>query len=236
MIRCLIVDDEPIAHEVLEHFILQTPGLVLSGKARNPVAAFAAMHQSPVDLLFLDINMPLMNGLDFLKSLKNPPAVILTTAYAAHALEGFELDVADYLLKPFSLERFTRAVEKAKRYLAGEVAPQPAAAAPAAAPHLLLKGKNGLEKIAFSDICYVEAAGDYMKIFTGQQPFLSLLTMKELEQTLPAAGFVRIHRSYLVAVQAIKILGNAQLTLTDGTVLPVSQSYRHLVLAVFRGA
>ncbi|MBC9915596.1 LytR/AlgR family response regulator transcription factor [Chitinophaga varians] len=234
MIRCLIVDDEPVAHEILEHYILQTPDLMLAGKVRNPIAAFAAMHQLQVDLLFLDINMPLMNGLDFLKSLKEPPAVVLTTAYAAHALEGFELDVVDYLLKPFSPERFERAVSKVRRVLAGDKTnvPQPETAVDV--PFLMLKGREGLEKVTYSQIRYIEAAGDYMKIYAGPQPYLTLLTMKELEQLLLPAGFVRIHRSFLVACSAIRVLGGNRLTLTDGTVLPVSQSYRQQVMTAFR--
>lgn len=227
MIRCLIADDEVIAHQILEQYILQTPGLVLVASCRNALEAYAKLEQQPVDLLFLDIEMPLLNGISFLKTLAQPPKVILTTAYAEYALEGYELNVVDYLLKPFSFERFTKAIDKLQVVApVGEV--------PKESASLLIKEKEGWLKIAHEDIVYIAASKDYMKIFTQERQYLTHLTMKKLEEVLPPAAFVRTHKSYMVAIKQIRSVKTDTLLLGNSVNIPVSDSYRAGVMERFR--
>jgi DNA-binding LytR/AlgR family response regulator len=232
MINCLIADDEVIAQQILEQYILQTDGLTLVAKCRNAMEAFAKLQQHAVDLIFLDIEMPLVNGITFLKTLAAPPKVIFTTAYSEYALQGYELNVVDYLLKPFSYERFLQGVEKVKA-LRG--APAPSEAMPAADEHLVVKEKEGLLKIAFADIVYIEGSRDYMKIVTAGRNYLVHLTMKRLEELLPSALFIRTHKSYIVAVQKIKIVKPAELVLADMQTIPVSGSYKEEVMRRWGG-
>ena len=223
--RCLIVDDEPLAHQILTRFIAETPGLALSGQCRNAMEAYDHLRQHPVDLLFLDIEMPLITGLHFLKSLPTPPQTILTTAYREYAYEGYELNVLDYLLKPFSYERFQKAVA---RY-------QPPAAAVAAAPdeQLLLKEQGSLLKVPYRDILYVEGCKDYVKIVTATKTHLHHETMKAMAELL-GAQFVRVHRSFIVAAAHIKLLQTEQVVLTSGDTLPIGSSYKADLLAFFK--
>lgn len=232
MIKCLIIDDEVIAQQILEKYLLQTEGLTLVARCRNAMEAFAKLEQHQVDLMFLDIEMPLVNGVAFLKTLTHPPKVIFTTAYAEYALQGYELNVVDYLLKPFSYERFAQAVNKAKQAL-----PETAVetATDNAAEHLVVKEKEGLLKIAFSDILYIEGSRDYMKIFTHQRQYLVHLTMKKLEELLPAGQFIRTHKSYIVSVSKIRVLRSGELVLADGKVIPVSVNYKEQVMKGFSG-
>jgi DNA-binding LytR/AlgR family response regulator len=240
MINCLIADDEVIAQQILEQYILQTDGLTLVAKCRNAMEAFAKLQQHAVDLIFLDIEMPLVNGITFLKTLEAPPKVIFTTAYSEYALQGYELNVVDYLLKPFSYERFLQGVEKVKALrgtlagagLAGHVS---AGSIPAADEHLVVKEKEGLLKIAFADIVYIEGSRDYMKIVTAGRNYLVHLTMKRLEELLPSALFIRTHKSYIVAVQKIKIVKPAELVLADMQTIPVSGSYKEEVMRRWGG-
>jgi len=238
MIHCLIADDEVIAHQILEQYILQTEGLTLVAKCRNAMEAFAKLQQHKVDLIFLDIEMPLVNGITFLKTLANPPKVIFTTAYAEYALQGYELNVVDYLLKPFSYERFAQAVGKVKalplsvpagggQALQGE--------GPETGDHLVVKEKEGLLRIAFSEILYIEGSRDYMKVVTPARKYLVHLTMKKLEELLPAGQFIRAHKSYIVSVSKIKIVRTAELVLADQQVIPVSGHYKEGVVKSFGG-
>lgn len=231
VIRCLIADDELMAHQILEQYILQTPDLVLVAKCRNALEAFAKLEQHAIDLIFLDIEMPLVNGITFLKTLSNPPKVIFTTAYANYALEGYDLNVTDYLLKPFSYDRFLKAVEKVKQLL------QPPASAAMTTDdqeYLLVKEKDGLMKIAHSDIFYIEASRDYMKIFTAHGHHLVHLTMKKLEELLPASEFVRTHKSFIVALRHIRSLKPDNIVLANKVNVPVSAGYSEQVMERFK--
>lgn len=233
VIRCLIADDELMAHQILEQYILQTPGLVLVAKCRNALEAFARLEQHAIDLIFLDIEMPLVNGITFLKTLSNPPKVIFTTAYANYALEGYDLNVTDYLLKPFSYDRFSKAIEKVRQAL------QPTATtAPATATddnnYLLIKEKEGLMKIAYSDIYYIEASRDYMKIFTPSGHHLVHLTMKKLEELLPPSQFVRTHKSFIVSLRQIRSLKPDNVVLANRANIPVSANYAEVVMERFK--
>ena len=228
MIRCLIVDDEIIAQQIVEQFILQTPGLTLIAKCRNAMEAFAKLEQHPVDLIFLDIEMPLVNGLTFLKNLAHPPKVIFTTAYPNYAVQAFDLDVADYLLKPFSYERFLKAVQKVKEL------PQPVPDGNNDNDHLLVKEKGGLIKIPYSTIIYIKAAKDYVRVVTNEQQYLASFTMKNLEEILPPQKFIRIHKSFIVSVAQIKMIKADEVILAGNHGLPLSINYKENVLAVFR--
>ena len=221
-IRCLVVDDEPLAHQVLTQFIAQTPGLVLAGTCRNAMEAHEHLTSQPVDLLFLDIEMPLMNGLAFLRTLKNPPKTIITTAYREYAYEGYELDVLDYLLKPFSYERFRKAT--------GRLQP---AAAPEEEKTLLLKDQGSLFKIPYRDILYVEGCKDYVKVVTAAKTHLHHATMQAMTDTLGEA-FGRVHRSFIVNAAHIRRLQPEQVELTDGSLLPIGSSYKPELLAWFK--
>lgn len=234
MIKCLIADDEVIAHQILEQYILKTEGLTLMAKCRNAIEAMAKLELHQIDLIFLDIEMPLVNGINFLKALSSPPKVIFTTAYAEYALQGYELNVTDYLLKPFSYDRFLQAVNKVKQQLATAVNETPAPEA-AAQEHLVVKEREGLLKIAFADILYIEGSRDYMKIVTPARQYLVHLTMKKLEELLPASRFIRTHKSYIVAIAHIKVVKTNELLLTDKQTIPVSVNYKDQVLKSFTG-
>jgi DNA-binding LytR/AlgR family response regulator len=234
MIHCLIADDEVIAHQILEQYIVQTEGLVLVAKCRNAMEAFARLQQHKIDLIFLDIGMPLVNGITFLKTLSDPPKVIFTTAYAEYALQGYELNVVDYLLKPFSYERFSQAVEKVKTLNTSTIV-SPSQTLPDAADALVVKEKEGLLRIPFSDILYVEGSRDYMKIVTPTRRYLVHLTMKKLEELLPPGKFIRTHKSYIVSVSKIRIVKTAELVLADQQVVPVSGHYKEGVVRSFGG-
>ena len=230
MIRCLIVDDEIIAQQILEEYIASTPGLMLVATCRNALEAFSKLEQHGIDLIFLDIEMPLVNGLTFLRTLTKPPKVVFTTAYGEHALAGFDLGVADYLLKPFSLARFQQAVQKVQELLR----PVNTETVPVASPQLIIREKNkGNCRIALADIVYIKASKDYMKIVTQTEQFTALLTMAKLEELLPENLFVRTHKSYIVAVAQIKFLRNDNLLLPDQSYIPISASYKERVEAVF---
>ncbi len=224
--RCLIVDDEPLAHQVLKQFIAQTPGLMLSGQCRNAMEAYEHLRAHPVDLLFLDIEMPLITGLHFLKTLPTPPQTILTTAYREYAYEGFELNVLDYLLKPFSYERFQKAVARYQP-------PTPAAAPAADEAHLLLKEQGSLLKVPYRDILFVEGCKDYVKIVTPTKTYLHHETMKGMTELL-GEQFVRAHRSFIVAAAHIKLLQPEQLVLTTGDEIPIGNSYKADLLTFFK--
>lgn len=234
MIRCLICDDELMAHQVLEAYILQTPGLTLVAKCRNALEAFAKLEQQPIDLIFLDIEMPLVNGISFLKTLSNPPKVIFTTAYSNYALESYELNAVDYLLKPFSPERFAKAVEKVKAAIGNQS--QTEAEKPAEETALLIKEKEGFMRVPHDTILYIEASKDYMRVVTSAKVHLVHITMKKLEESLPATLFVRTHKSFMVSLKAIRMVRSAELVLTSGTVIPVSINYKDQVNEKFKGS
>ena len=218
MIRCAIADDEVIARQILEQYILETPGLLLVASCRNAFEALQVLESKRIDLLFLDIEMPLVTGIQLLKELAHPPKVIFTTAYAEHAVQGYELDAVDYLLKPFGVERFRRAVKKAE----DRIEPQDDG-------HLVVREKEGQQKLPYRDILYIEASGDYMKVYTTERYYLVHMTMKKLEESLPADLFVRAHKSYIVALAHIRHLKTESLLLKDGIEIPVSGFYKDAV-------
>ena len=218
--KCVILDDEPLAHQVLEHYISETPGLVLVAKFRNAVEAFEYLGKQQVDLLFLDVEMPLVNGIDFLKALPSPPKTIFTTAYKQYAFEGFELDAIDYLLKPFSYDRFIRAIDKISI----------ATSDPDTIHTLIIKDKSGLLNLRQHDIFYIEGCKDYIKIITADQVHVIYHTLKGILAKLDPLHFVQVHRSFIInRIHVERILPDT-LILSDQTFIPIGQVYRKQLL------
>ncbi|WP_143305127.1 LytR/AlgR family response regulator transcription factor [Chitinophaga vietnamensis] len=226
-ITCLVVDDEPYARDLMETYISRIPYLQPVAFCEKAFDAIDVLQQQPVDLLFSDIQMPNINGIEMIRSLSNPPFVIFATASPDYAIDGFELDAVDYLVKPISFERFLKAVNKAKNHIQ-QKKPQPAVVAPKpvqpAPNHLFVKDGYKLSKILFEDIYYIEGMKDYIKLVCKQKNVITYMRMKAIEDALPEDQFIRIHKSYIVRVQAIKsIIGNmAELVNNESVVISKS--------------
>jgi two-component system LytT family response regulator len=223
-LNCLLVEDEPLARQLLTDYIGQIPYLQLAEACATPSAAFAALRKQPVDVLFLDVQMPEMTGLTFLKLLPRKPLVILTTAYSEYALESYDFDVVDYLLKPITLDRFLRAVHKAYvRWELPVTTPTPPAKADVPL-YTFVKDGSQLLKVWWADILYVEGLRDYVTIHTRQRKIVSLQQLKVLARQLPADRFVRIHHSCIVALDAIDVVHKDKVQIGE-RYLPVSATY-----------
>jgi two-component system LytT family response regulator len=207
----------------------KVPYLSLIKACSSPLEAMEELRKNPVDLLFLDVQMPEITGISFLKSLQKKPLVILTTAYSQYALEGYELDVLDYLLKPITLERFLRAVDKAnQRLTSGVTTKQETVKQETDSPstsYIFVKDGTKLVKVRFDDILYVEGLKDYVTIHTRQQKIISLQRMKTLEEQLPAERFIRIHNSYIIALDAIDAVHKDKVQIGEGFI-PVGDTYK----------
>ncbi len=226
MMRCMVIDDESLVRELLEDNIRQIPFLQWVKSCKNALEATEALQTTPVDLLFLDIQMPRVNGLQFLQALTDPPLVILVTAYEQYALEGFNLHVADYLLKPFPFERFLRACNRAHELF--RLQQQAGTAAPSALPaDFFVNVEYALVKIVAGDILYIEGVKDYIKIYlqSSARPVLTRMTLKAMEERLPPPAFIRIHKSFLVAVGKITTIKRDLVCIGDKEI-PVSGSYK----------
>lgn len=225
MMRCMVIDDEQLVRELLEDNIRQVPFLQWVTSCRNALEATEALQQNPVDLLFLDIQMPRVNGLQFLQTLSDPPLVIIVSAYEQYALEGFDLRVVDYLLKPFSFERFLKACNRAQEQFRFRQGDRLAAAAPV--EDFFVNVEYALVKITAADILYVEGVKDYVKIYlaSSQRPVLTRMTLKALEEKLVPPAFVRTHKSYLVSVKKITTVKRDLVCIGD-TEIPISVSYK----------
>lgn len=222
-LKCLIVDDEPSGRKVIEEYIEETPFLELIGKAENPIKAFGILENNAVDLIFLDIQMPKINGIDFLKSLKNPPMVILSTAYSEYALQGFELDVIDYLLKPISIERFLKASYKAKEFY--ELRNMEAKSQ----DYFFIKCNTKFEKIMFNELLFVEAANNYVLLNTKEKRFITYLTFKGIEEILPPNQFIKVHKSFIVSLSKIENLDSEEIKIGTHTI-PISRNLKEEVM------
>ena len=229
-LRCLIVDDEPLARHLLTDYVGKVAFLELHAACASPLAALEVLRTAPIDLLFLDVHMPELTGLELLRSLPRPPLVIFTTAHSAYALPSYELDAVDYLLKPITLDRFLRAVHKA---YARQPAAQPAelAMTPPPPPFLFVKEGPRRVKVRWEDILYVEGLRDYVTIHTRQQKIIGLLQLKALVQQLPPDRFVRIHHSYIVALDGLDAIYKDKVQV-GSRFLPISESYRAAFRAV----
>ena len=234
----IIVDDEPLAQDVLETYIEKIPELHLVGKCSNALEANEMLKSEEIDLMFLDIQMPQLTGIDFLKTLNKPPMVIFTTAYPNYALEGFELNALDYLLKPISLERFMKAVNKAQEQFElhqREAGPGTADAGEEGADFIFVKADKKLVKVNYDDILYIEGLKDYVIIRMDQDRVITLQTMKSLESKMPQDRFKRIHRSYIVNLDRINaVVGNMVeiIEKKETKHLPIGKNYREELLEI----
>lgn len=225
-INCLIVDDEPLALELIESYVKKTPFLFLAGKAGSAFQAMQIMHDTPIDLLFLDIQMPGLTGLEFSKSLPENVRVIFTTAYSQFALEGFKVDALDYLVKPFNYSEFLRSAQKAQKWfsmvnLTVKESPGPVAES------IMVKSESRLIGITLNTILFVESMGDYVKIYCADSdhPVITQMTMKSMVEKLPGHRFFRVHRSYLVNMDRVKTIERNRIVF-DKTYIPISESVK----------
>ena len=230
MLRCLAIDDELLALDLLEDNIRKVPFLELVKKCMSAFEAIEVLRQEKIDLIFLDIQMPDVSGIQFLKSLSKKPPVIFTTAFEKYALEGYELDVIDYLLKPFSFDRFLKAVNKAREYLnlTGNTGiPASIEGTNGADNYIFVKTDYKLVKINLNEILYIEGLKDYVKIYlkTTERPLITLSTMKTMEEKLSPREFVRVHRSYIVAIHQVQFIQRNSVHLVNKEI-PVSEHYR----------
>ena len=231
MLRCIAVDDEPLALELLEDNISKVPYLQLVAKCSNAIEAMKVLQQQPADLIFLDIQMPGLTGLQFIQSMTEKPMIILITAYEKFALEGFNLDVTDYLVKPVSLDRFVKACNKAKELY--ELKNRPNKDASSNPDYFFVNVDYSLLKINFNDIRYVEGLKDYIKIHlkSSSRAIITRMAMKAIEEELPVAKFLRIHKSYIVSLEHITAIRKNSVFL-DEMELPVGENFREAVLTL----
>jgi DNA-binding LytR/AlgR family response regulator len=226
-IRCLIIDDEPLAQRVIERYAENIPFLEIVGKCNSAVEAFDVLHGQEVDLLFLDINMPRLSGMDFLRTLKNPPLAIITTAYAEFAIQGFELDVVDYLMKPFPFDRFYKAVQKAEELIKSRELPhgEMREAQRPEESFIFIKSSKKTYKVTLDDILYIEALGDYVKIFTTDKMIVSYQSLKNIETLLPSKLFPRIHKSFIIALSRVDLIEGNHVKIRD-RMIPIGTNFK----------
>jgi DNA-binding LytR/AlgR family response regulator len=227
MIRCIAIDDEPLALDIIENYISKLPELKLEGRYTNPLEALEVLNKNTVDLLFLDIQMSELSGIQLLKALPNPPVVIFTTAYQKYALEGYELDVADYLLKPIPFERFLKAVNKVKDLLSLQ---KNTAEQNPLKDYIFVKSDYQLVKINLDDIIYIEGLKDYVKIFAGTKPIFAHQNMKSIESKL-TNDFLRIHKSYIISLKKIEAVQKNMVRIA-GLELPVGEMYKEQLFKI----
>jgi two-component system LytT family response regulator len=223
LLHCLVVDDKPLALDILSDYVANVPFLQLAGRSENPLEALHWVGERRVDLIFLDIQMPQLTGLQFLQALERRAQVILTTAYPDYALAGFEHDVVDYLLKPISFERFYQAVQKAQRRL------RPALVAPTRA-YLFVKTEHRLQRVDLAEVHYLEGLQNYVLIHTATEKIIARQTLSSLEASLPATAFVRVHKSFIVALAHIHAVERSriiiQIAASTPVIIPVGDAYR----------
>ncbi|HTJ12768.1 MAG TPA: LytTR family DNA-binding domain-containing protein [Dinghuibacter sp.] len=204
-LKCIIIDDEPVARKVLREFAEDIDFLELAGEAENPLLAIPLLSAEDIDVIFLDIDMPKINGIDFVRGLTAPPSIIITTAYAEYAAEAYGLDVLDYLVKPIAFDRFVKACNKALAVRRSPAATQD--------DHFFVKCNNQIEKVLYNELVYAEAMANYVMLYTLSRKLMVYVTIKGLEEQLPAGDFIKVHKSYLVNIRKIKSI--------DGNVLDV---------------
>lgn len=226
-LKCLIVDDEPLAHKVLENYIEKHNSLLHVGNFYNAIDALTYLLENEIDVLFLDINMPELSGLEMLRTMNHPPSVILTTAYSEYALESYDLGVVDYLMKPIRFERFLKAVNKvikAKTPLYKNEAPSIKKK-----KSIFIKVDGVQQKIVLSDVTYIESRGNFIQLHVGEKRFLTAETLTNIHKTLSDSGFLRIHKSYVINLEKVKSLEGNMIHIGE-KLLPIGNSYRQVVL------
>ncbi|MEJ7557268.1 MAG: LytTR family DNA-binding domain-containing protein [Pedobacter sp.] len=234
-LKCIAVDDEPLALDIIEDYVSKVPFLELVKRTENAIEALQLVQAGGIDLVFLDIQMPELTGIQFLKIANNKASYILTTAYSQYALESYDLNVSDYLLKPIAFDRFYKAVEKVHNLNkpAEPVAvaqPLPVSAASAATNHsvqdfIFVKTEHKIQKIQLDDILYIEGLKDYISIFTKAERVITLQNMKKMEETLPKGQFVRVHKSYIISLDKIESIERSRIAI-NGKVIPIGDTYR----------
>lgn len=235
-LKCIAVDDEPLALDIIEDYVSKVPFLELVKRTENAIEALQMVQEGGIDLVFLDIQMPELTGIQFLKIANAKADYILTTAYSQYALESYDLNVSDYLLKPIAFDRFYKAVEKvhnrAKKQPASEPHQQPLAAAavlkPVAAPvqdFIFVKTEHKIQKIELDEILYIEGLKDYISIFTRNERVITLQNMKKMEETLPKDQFIRVHKSYIIALDKIESIERSRISIC-GKIIPIGDTYR----------
>ena len=234
MINCIIIDDEPLARAGLKEYVADIDFFNLLGVFDNPLAATEILGAGEVQLLFLDIQMPKITGIDFYKTLKNPPAVIFTTAYPQYALEGFEVNALDYLVKPISFDRFLKAALKAKefyevRYESRSLPGNPETMPAATAEYFFIKADNSLVKIFYADILFVEALQNYVTIHTTGKKYISYLTFKSVEDYLPVGRFIKTHKSFIIAAEKVDSIEGNEIRIGQYQV-PISRNLKDEVM------
>ncbi|WP_428328639.1 LytR/AlgR family response regulator transcription factor [Mucilaginibacter sp.] len=239
MIRCLIVDDEPLALHILEDYISKIPFLQLIKATTNPIEALTLVQEKGIDLVFLDVQMPELTGIQFLRIANGKAKVILTTAYPQYALEGYDLDVIDYLLKPIAFERFFKSVQKAQAVLQPAAAPlQPEAPQQPKQDFLsdfiFVKTEHKIQKVYLNDILFIEGLKDYISIFTPVERIITLQNMKKMEDALPAKNFTRVHKSYIVSINKIDSIERSRIFIGE-KVIPVGDTYREEFFKIIDG-
>jgi DNA-binding LytR/AlgR family response regulator len=232
LIKCIIIEDERLAQDVIKNHLQKSGRFTLAGTYRNAQEAKAALEKEQVDLIFLDIQLPGMTGLNFLRSLSNPPLVVFTTSYPEYALESYEFNVIDYLLKPISYERFSKTIDKIIdgkifKTSTGEFKPFPR-------EYIFIRSNGKFFRIHFSDIIYIEGMKDYLKIHTHEHFIITHQTMGEMENILPSGQFIRIHKSYIVATAHIKaVFGNS--VDMDKALLPIGLNFKERIMGFIAG-
>jgi two-component system, LytTR family, response regulator len=216
-IRCIIVEDEPLAARVLTDYVSEVPFLSLKGTFKDAILATEFLRDHEVDIIFLDIHLPKLKGLDFLKTLSNPPAIIITTAYHEYAVEGFNLNVTDYLLKPFGFERFLVAINKVKSSNAVE-----------SRKYLFLNVQKKKVKVMLEDIVYIESQREYVKIVTTRKEYISKMSTHEVEALLPAEQFRRVHRSFIISIAKIESY-TSEIIEVNGVSIPIGRGYKDVL-------
>jgi len=233
-LKCIAVDDEPLALDIIEDYISKVPFLELVKRTENAIEGLQLVQAGGIDLVFLDIQMPDLTGIQFLKIANNKASYILTTAYSQYALESYDLNVSDYLLKPIAFDRFYKAVEKVHNQQKNNAEPA-VVAVPAPAPvvtpsqavqdFIFVKTEHKIQKIELDDILYIEGLKDYISIFTKTERVITLQNMKRMEETLPSSQFIRVHKSYIIALDKIESIERSRITIC-GKIIPIGDTYR----------
>jgi DNA-binding LytR/AlgR family response regulator len=225
MIRCIAIDDEPLALRQIAGYIKNTPFLELAGQCESASKAIELLESTPVDLMFADINMPDLSGMDFVKTLDKPPKVIFVTAYSEYALEGFRVNAIDYLLKPVSYADFLKSVNKAKSWF--DTHQQKADEVNSDKDFLFIKSEYKIIRINFNDIKYIEGMSEYIRIhLISSKPVMTLLSMKSIEEQLPPERFMRVHRSYIVSLEKISVIERSRIIFDGNVYIPISDQYK----------
>jgi two-component system LytT family response regulator len=226
-INCVVADDEPLARKGIENFVKEIPFLNMVASCSNPISVMELLSKEKIDLIFLDVQMPKMTGIEFLRTVKNPPLTIITTAFPNYALEGFELDVMDYLIKPISFDRFIKAVNKAKEYF--DILEQSTSSAKVEIDYFFIKCEKNFEKVFLNEIMFVEAMQNYVMIHTDKKRLITYVTLKTVEEYLPQAQFIKVSKSFIVPIQKIDSISGNEIKIGTHSI-PIGRTIKEEVL------